>query len=266
MPTLYRIANISSKQATEELLAEYPGHVLEELGVEPATAETARHAKAQVGDMIFVAKVVKAGDEPEDEGPEPAFAEADDGPDEDAPPESPESPKEDKEEPKEESKPKDKPEAPKGEHEDKKMSTDEEIVHLLKQILDAVGGHSEPDGDELGPPAPKGVGPALPPPHAGPPGPPAGPAGPPKGPALPPPVEEKPAGAAFAHYDPKAPAFAVIRRNASELGLRGLRLEAESVYPTHRVAKLRTTGYAEIDGEEVYLPEAKLAIIELTRK
>lgn len=280
--TFYRKANVSSKEATDELLAAHPGHSVS-LEVELATNETARHARADIGDLIYVATLKQA------EGPEPEFGGADDGPSEDSAPEAPEGEsdsdiaaeakeegesfeheKKEKEEGDSDDKPAEKSDSKPKEPGESKMKPEEEMVHLLKQILDAVSGGAGlggPDKDPLGPPEPHGAGPDLPG-HPKPVGPPPGGPGAgagPGGPALPPPVDKAPPGAAFASVR-EASAFSVVREQANELGIRGIKAEAESMFPTHRVAKIKTTGFARIDGEEIYLPEARLAVIELTRR
>lgn len=271
--TIYRKANVSPKQAIAELESAFPGSEVTEFEAHPATVQEARVAKTTPGNKIFVATLRLADDS---ESPEPP--ESDSGPSEEkepAPPkaEGPEDAVDDAppEGPPAESKPSAGPHDGPAGPEEHKMKPEEEMVHLLKQILDAVSGGDklgpEPGMDDLGPGGPP------PPPHGaphgpGPGGPPPGPGGPMGhgGPPLPPPVEKSGPGVAFAHYDAKAPSFTVIRRQANELGLRGLKAEVEQVYPTHRVAKISTAGLAVVDDLQVDLAANNIAVITLTAK
>ncbi|MDE2103908.1 MAG: hypothetical protein KGL39_42120 [Patescibacteria group bacterium] len=267
----YRQANVTAGKAIQELQAAYPNAEIQEFEPRVLQGAEARAQRVAPGTKMFVATLKFAEDEeggsepPEPkaessepkESPEPAFEGGDEGDE----PEADKPPK-----PKSEGESKDKiGEEGADDGPEHKMKPEEEMVHLLKQILDAVRG------DELGGPDDLGLGPkpgpAGPPPsaHAGPPGPPPGPGGH-GGPPLPPPVEKEAPGMAFAHYNPTAASFAVIRREANELGHRGLIAEAENVYPTHRVARLVTQGIAEIDGYKVDLASNNIAVLRLDKR
>ena len=109
----------------------------------------------------------------------------------------------------------------------------------------------------------------VPPPSGGPGG--GGPGAPrrPMSPSLPPPARPKggQGGPAFAHYNPKATEFVVVRKGVStKVGTRALIAEAQSVYPTHKVARLTRNGDAMINGKKYNLNKSQIAVITLQAK
>lgn len=276
--TLYKKATTTVPKALAALSESFPKAEIVDIDIKAANAQEARWAKVTVGERIFVA-TVKHAEFPAGDGPDEDSAPGDSAPDEE--------PKEEKSEPKtddSEDSGKEKKSEPKGdgegaddafggpEGEPKKPNKDDLLLEVLQALLAKLGG----PGDDLGGPdadpgavevgAPGAGEPGLPP-HAMKPHPSGGPAG--HGAPLPPPVPKPaagPGGAAFAHYDPRTASFAVMRKDAGEIGNRGLILETESVYPTHRVAKITRTGLAEVNGELLDVAEAGIALITLTKK
>lgn len=145
-----------------------------------------------------------------------------------------------------------------GEKKPKKLKPEEEMVSLLRQLLDAVQG-----GASLGGPPGDGdlADPGMPPPGGHPGGPPGGmppaggpPHGGPGGPPLPPPVPKGPpmgGGGSFAHVA-SVSTFQFERADANTRGNdgifrvavsnRSLIQEANQLIPTHKVAKIERSG------------------------
>lgn len=283
--TLYKKATTSVPKAIEDITKRYPGVEIDGIVVKAADASEARMAKVSVGERIFVA-TVKHAEFPAGDGPD-----EDSAPPEDSAPEEPkEEPKDDAPESSEGGEKKEKKSELKGdgegaddgvpgpEGEPKKPNKDDLLLEVLQALLMKLDGGDDPMGDpgmaEVGAP---GAGEPMPPHSMKPHGPgPGGPGGPPPGPGgpaghgapLPPPVSKPagPGGVAFGHYNPKAAEFSVMRRDAGEIGNRGLIIETESVYPTHRVAKITRTGLAEVNGELLDVAEAGIALLTLTKK
>lgn len=264
----YRKATVSRADATASLFARFPNADLISFEQKTATADEAKAAGAKEGDAIFAATIRVAEFPPSDDE---SASEGDS--EESAPAPKKEKSESDDSESSDDSDSDDggdpAPEfgagdGPEGGHEPKKLSPEEQTVHLLQQILDALKGGAGPvppagpdaglDLPDVGAP---GQGDALPPP--------GGPAG---DAPLPPPVKQKsPVGVgAFSHYDPKLAEITVVRAAASELGNRGMIAEAAEVYPTHAVAKIQRTGSATINGKTVNLAERNLAVVTLVSK
>lgn len=267
MTTIYRKANVSARKAVAEIYEAFPTSDIESFSTVKANALQAQQANTTVGEKIYAATLKVSEFPPSDE-------DSSDDADSDPKPEPPkdDKPSEDKEEDSSDDSADDALEpsgdgegADDGElHKPKELSPDEKIIHLLSEILDAVKGGGPGDlagGDlpDIG--GPDQGAPLPPPPHGGP----GAGLGAPK-PPLPPPASPHMGPGAFSHYDPKAKQFSVIRRNAGEIGTRGLIAEAQVVYPTHRVAKVNRTGTAEIGGLNVNLAQSGVAVITLVAK
>lgn len=265
--TFYRAATVSSNAAIVALAKK--GEVVSFVK-KAATAQEAKYAKVETGAQIFAAEVKLAefpptddsggedqgsGSAPSDEGGESDSG--DEGKDDSAPDFT-------KDEGSSESG--DEGGEPKKE---KKLPPAEETNVLLKQLIDLVGGGGGlgAPGDDAG--AGLDAAGGLPDVGAPVPGAPegglgAGPAGP--GGPLPPPIKEKsPIGAgAFAHYDPSEAEITAITVSSDKTA--AILAEAEKVYPTHTVAKIRRTGKATLNGKVYDLPTNKLAVVTLVKK
>ena len=276
--TLYRKANVSAAEATTSIFKRFPNVELVSFTKKEANAQEAMAARAKEGDLVYEATIRVAefppegGDDKGDEGgdaPEPKK--------EEAPKEESDSDSDDNDSG--DSAPSgddfgDKPEG--GEHgmEPKKLSPEEQVVHLLQQILDALKGggmghpkppHGGPDmggpemgGDlpDIGAPGKDEMGGGL-----------GGPAGPPGGKPLPPPVKEKaPIGAgAFAHVTGRSE-VTMVREDAGEIGNKGIIAEAATYAPQHRVAKIQRTGIAQVGDDLIDLAEANKALVTLVSR
>lgn len=273
--TFYRAANVSSAEATNSLFLRFPKADLINFEKKVANAEEAKSAGVGEGELVYAATVRVAefppADDAGDEGSEPKSDKAPPAPNSES---DPDADGDDDSSPEGDS---DHDFAGKGEGEGeggegakpKKLSPDEQIVHLLTQILDALKGGGAPGaGDPMG-----GPGDGLDLPDVGAPdqgeGLPSAPGmgGPPGKAPLPPPVKEKgPVGVgAFAHVAGSAE-ITMVRADAGEVNNSAIISEASTYAPTHRVAKIQRTGYATLNGEEVYLPEARLAVVTLVAK
>lgn len=267
--TFYRKANVDSTKAKKDLRAKFPKGTLVSFETKAASADEAKAARVDEGDLIYEATVRLAEFPPADDGgeekkeaPEPkeesepkddgGDSESDDGGSDDGPPEfGSEAGGDD------------------GLGEPKKMSPEEETVHLLHQILDVLkgGGGLGPGGPgDLGPDAgldlpdvgapPKGGG--LPPPGA-----------PPTKAPLPPPVKPKApmGGPAFSHYNPDVSSFTSIVRTASSMDNKQIIEEAAQVYPTHKVAKIQRSDIVTVaDGRKFDCKKNDIAAVTLVRK
>ena len=240
----YRKASVSRGAAIQALFSKMPDADLVSFEQKVASAEEAKAARAAEGDQIFVATIRTAefppskNEAPEEEAPKgdaPPSDPDDDG-DDDSSPEG----DTDKGVPSFDSE-SDGPPAPgedKGEPKAKKMKPEEEMVHLLHQILDALKGGGAGPGD-LGPGGPGDLDvPDIGAPEAG--GPPMPP---PKKAPLPPPVPPK-AGpgaggmGAFSKVIEDRADFTFRREAASELNNASLLSEAMEMAPGFRVAKI----------------------------
>jgi len=260
--TFYRKANVSKAEAVQELMDRFPNAKVENIEVKEASAEEARTARAKEGDLVFEATVKMA------EFP-PVEKEKEEGaPPEEEAPEAPEEPSESEEsEDSEDSGDSEAPDVPDfaggDEDEGDKMSPEEETNHLLKQILDALQHGGGPD--DLGPPVDDGLG--LPDIGAPPQG--EGLGGPPQKAPLPPPVKKAPpmGGPSFAKFNPNTNTVTLVRQDVDgQVGNTDLITEAAKLWPTHKVARIRRSGVAEINGSKVNLPENKLAVVTLEKK
>jgi hypothetical protein len=282
--TLYRKANVSAAEATTSIFKRFPNVELVSFTKKEANAEEAKAARAQEGDLIYEATIRLAEFPPEggdDKGGEDSGSS---------------EPKEEKSEaPKEDSGSDSDSDDDSGsddggdkggdefgggdgpEHgaEPKKLSPEEQVVHLLTQILDALKGggmghgpkppHGGPEmGGDLPDIGAPGAGDELPPPPGGPHG---GPGGPGAGAPLPPPVKEKaPIGAgAFAHVTGRTE-VTMVRDDAGEIGNKGIIAEAATYAPDHRVARIQRTGIAQIGDDLIDLAEANKALVTLVSK
>lgn len=283
--TFYRKADVPKAEALDALMKRFPSADILRFVEKKASSSEAKAAGTRPGSKVYEARIRIAEFPPSDDD----SSESEDSGSEDS--ESPE--------PKSESKPKSKSDeggesessdsgdsaAPSfdspGEGGDelggepKEMSHDEKVEHLLEQILDAVkggglgGGPEEdllgggPDDAGLGLPdigAPE-QGEPLPPPAGGP----GGPGGAP----LPPPAKPKGVGApaAFAKVNPKADKVILVREGVNDsVTTSSLKAEAEELFETHRVAKIRRRGTEVINGSKVDLPKAGLAVVTLVKK
>lgn len=272
--TLYRSANVSSAEAISRLPANTE---LVSFETKEATADEARAAKVNVGDQIFAATIRVAEFPPSEEKDDSGSEEG--GEDAGAPAPKKDSDGDfdgDSDSDSDSDDGGDKPPFGGGEDhghehgaEPKKLSPEEQVVHLLQQILDKLSG----PGDDLGPGGP-GAGLDLPDVGApdkgdlaGPPAP-GGPGlgGPGKAP-LPPPVKEKsPIGAgAFAAVAKTAEAQ-MVRQDANEVNNATILAEAAEYAPSHRVAQIKRTGLAQIGNDVIDLAEARLALVTLVSK
>lgn len=274
--TFYRAANVSSAEATTSLFRRFPKAELIGFEKKVANANEAKSAGVTEGELVYAATVRVAefpsADDAGDDTSEPKSDKAppahnsDSDPDDDGDDDS--STKDDSDSDHDFSgKDKGEGEGDGGEGaKPKKLSPDEQIVHLLTQILDALKGGGAP-GDPMGDPGDLDL-PDVGAPDQGEGLPPApGMGGPPGKAPLPPPVKEKgPVGVgAFAHVAGKAE-ISMVRADAGEVNNSAIITEASTYAPTHRVAKIQRTGYATLNGEEVYLPEARLAVVTLVAK
>jgi len=271
--TFYRKADVSKGEAINVLMQRFPEADVLKFIEKKASAAEARAAKVKPGSKIYEAKIRvaefppsdddsgKGSEEPKKESapaPESDDSESNDDSGSDAPVEF-DSPGEG------------------GDDlggEPKEMSHDEKVEHLLEQILDAVkgGGLGGPEDDLGGPEDDLGLpdigapgqGDALPPPAGGP-G--AGPGGP--GAPLPPPVKPKGLGApaAFAKFNPDSKTVTLVREDVTgKVTTSTVKLEAEDLFPTHKVAKIKRRGEAVINGRQVSLTDANLAVVTLVKK
>lgn len=255
--TFYRKANVSSAEAIASLKRNFPKSEIVDFDnrIAADTGEAAA-ANAKVGDKIYVATIRMAEFPPKD----------DEGESEESEPEAiDESPEGDDEA--------DSPEAPpafggedSSEEEEKpdKLSPEEETVHLLRQILDAIKG-----GGDLGGPEEDLALPDIGGPEAGPGGelPPPGMGG--GKPPLPPPIKEKSpvGGPSFSSFNAKAGTVILVREDVdSTVTTSSIKQEAEEFWPTHRVAKIRRNGQEVIKGQTLNLPERKLAVVTLVKR
>lgn len=283
--TLYRKANVSAAEATTSIFKRFPNVELVSFKKKEANAEEAKAARAQKGDLVYEATIRVAEFPPEgesddkgDEGgdaPEPkaekkeeSHEDSDSGSDPDNDGDDDSSPEGDSDH--------DFAGAP-GEHgaEPKKLSPEEQVVHLLQQILDALKGggpmgHGGPKppmgGPEMGGDLPDIGAPGKGDLDGGMGGPP-GAGGPPGKAPLPPPVKEKaPIGAgAFAHVTGRSE-VTMVREDAGEIGNKGIIAEAATYAPQHRVAKIQRTGIAQIGDDLIDLAEAGKALVTLVSK
>lgn len=273
--TFYRKANVAKVDAIVKLLERFPTADILKFVEKKANLDEARLAKVRPGSAIFEAKIRVAefppgdesSDEEESESPEEEAAES--------PAKEKSEPSEDKEEGGEDAAPDFHPPAGKGDEggEPKKLSPEEETNDLLRQILDAIKGGGDlggPKGPGMGAPdaldlpdigAPD-QGAPLPPPKGGP-----GAAG--AGAPLPPPAKPKGVGApaAFSKFDPRAANVVLVCEDVTgETKTSAIKAEAESLWPTHKVAKIRRRGSEVINGSEVDLPANNLAVVTLVKK
>jgi len=234
----YRKASVSRGEAISALYKREPNADLESFVQKAADAEEANYARVRKGDQIYVATVRLAEFPPaKDEAfkPEEADNDPDDDGDDDTSPEG--DTDNDKGVPSFDEKA-DGPEASDeghGEPKPKKMKPEEEMVHLLQQILDAVKGGGGPKppmgghGGDLDLPdigAPEAGGPPLPPPKKAPLPPPAAPKGPGGG------------MGAFSSVVEGRETFTFRRGAAEELNNRSLIEEAMEMAPGFRVEKI----------------------------
>lgn len=273
--TLYRKANVSSAEAIASLSKRFGAAALVDFEKKTATAEEAAAAKASEGELIYAATIrvaefppAEGGDEESSEAPEPKEEKKDEAPAES----EDKDPDGDGDDDSSAEGDTDHDFAGKEEHgaEPKKLSPDEQIIHILTQILDALhGGAKDPLGD--GPDA--GLGPDLPdvgaPGHGDslPPAGPAGPGGPPGKAPLPPPVKEKsPIGVgAFASVAGQNE-VTMVREAANEVNNKQILDEVAEYAKTHTVARIQRTGLAQIGEDLIDLAEAKLALVTLVSR
>jgi hypothetical protein len=274
--TFYRKADVPQAQAVSALLAAHPNSKIIRVDTKKASPSEARFANARPGQRIFEA-VIRTAEEGEEglldlskgsEGSEESKA-PDFGGESKAEDEGGESESEEKSEDKEESK---------GEEEGgddlglgdlgepEELSDVDKLVGVLQQIADALGGGLGPKGpgpgdlgDDLGAPDDSMVLPDIGAPAAG--GKPpmgGGPGGP--GGALPPPVAPKKSPASFA-------SFTAVRRDVDKrVTTTELIAEAETNWPTHKVAQVKRNGIAAIKGVQVDLPAHEIALVTLVKK
>lgn len=273
--TLYRKANVSAAEATTSIFKRFPNVELVSFVKKEANAQEAKAARAKEGELVYEATIRVAefppegGDDKADEGgdaPEPKKEEApkeesDSDPDNDGDDDS--SPEGDTDH--------DFAGGPEHGAEPKKLSPEEQVVHLLQQILDALkgGGPKPPHGGpdlggpdmgadlpDIGAPGKDEMGGGL-----------GGPGGPPGKAPLPPPVKEKaPIGAgAFAHVTGRSE-VTMVRDDAGEVGNKSIIAEAATYAPQHRVAKIQRTGIAQIGDDLIDLAEANKALVTLVSR
>lgn len=286
--TLYRKANVTAAEATTSIFKRFPNVELVSFKKKEANAEEAKAARAKEGDLVYEATIRVAEFPPEggddsssDEGSEPKEEKKDKAPKE----ESGSDPDNDG----------DDDSSPEGDTDDdfagkdeggddpfgaepKKLSPEEQIIHLLTQLLHAVQGgggmghgpkppHGGPEmGGDLPDIGAPGKGEELPPPPGGPGA--GGPGGPGAGgPPLPPPVKEKaPIGAgAFAHVTGRTE-VTMVREDSGEVSNKAIIAEAAEHAPAHRVSKIQRTGLAQIGDDLIDLAEAKLALVTLVSR
>lgn len=246
--TFYRKADVSSKEAIDGLMKNYPKAEVVSFETKNADRNEARRANARPNDRIYVATIKVSEFPPSEDKEEPK---------EDAPEESSE-PKEDSGESEDSGLGDIAPEPEFGGDEgglgeEESMDPAEETVHLLKQILDELkgGGMGGPE-EELGPGGPED---SLVLPDIGAPAP---------GEALPPPVEEK---APLGMGGPAMASVTLIRDDVTEnVGNKEIIAEAASRWPTHKVARIKRRGEIVLNGEKVNLPAKQLAVVTLVKK
>lgn len=277
--TLYRKANVSAAEATTSIFKRFPNVELVSFKKKEANAEEAKAARAKKGDLVYEATIRVAEFPPEggddsssDEGSEPKEEKKDKAPKE----ESGSDPDNDG----------DDDSSPEGDTDDdfagkdedgddpfgaepKKLSPEEQILHVLTQILHALKGGGGPmghGGPEMGGDLPDIGAPGKGDLDGGMGGPP-GAGGPPGKAPLPPPVKEKaPIGAgAFAHVTGRSE-VTMVREDAGEIGNKGIIAEAATYAPQHRVAKIQRTGIAQIGDDLIDLAEAGKALVTLVSK
>lgn len=220
--TFYRVANISVDEALQALKTGFPNAKVVGFTTKKASPFEARAARTKPGVTVYAAELEIEVDDEEDTDTEDLA-------------------------------PKDAPKVPKPQKSEKDNGGDEEsndengddVKSMLKELLslvkDLVGEDKGEDMDmDLGLDAvpgdptlePGGPGdlPDIGAPSAG------------AQPPLPPPAKKPGAPAAFSHYNPKVKTFTVLREDAGALGTRSLIAEAQKVYPTHRVAKVKRQG------------------------
>lgn len=280
--TLYRKANVSAAEATTSIFKRFPNVELVSFTKKEANAQEAKAARAKEGDLVYEATIrvaefppeggddkAEGGDAPEPKEEKAPKEESDSDPDNDGDDDS--SPEGDSDH---DFAGKDEGGLPGAEP--KKLSPEEQVVHLLQQILDAVKGggemgHHGPKpphgGPEMGADLPDigapGAGEELPPPG----GPHGGPGGPGAGAPLPPPVKEKaPIGAgAFAHVADRKE-VTMVRDDAGEASNKAIIAEAATHAPNHRVARIQRTGIAQIGDDLIDLAEANKALVTLVSR
>lgn len=279
--TLYRKANVTAAEATTSIFKRFPNVELVSFTKKEANAEEAKAARAKEGDLVYEA-TIRVAEFPPEGGDDSSSDEGSEEPKEEK---KDEAPKEESGSDSDDSKDSDGDSDGDGDEfgekggddplgaEPKKLSPDEEIVHLLTQILHALKGGGgpmgHPGGPELGGDLPDigapGKGEELPPPPGGPHGGPGAPGA--GGPPLPPPVKEKaPIGTgAFASVTGKAE-VTMVREDAGTVGNKQILAEAAEHAPGHRVAKIQRTGIAQIGDDLIDLAEAKLALVTLVSR
>lgn len=297
--TFYRKADIPKAKAVENLTRRFPSADIVSFVEKVASPQEARVAGTKPGAKVYEAKVrIAQGDlgnrnvegegVPKPSKPRPKLRPKPKFPGKDSPGKGRTLLNEDAEEDDPEDvsalvtqekdvKPEPKFDSPAGEPEDSEMGGNEKIIHLLEQILDAIknGGldDSKPEeedltespedvvlpdigapekGEALPPPAPARGGPARP-----------------GGGAVPPPARPRNVGApaAFSKFDPRRKKVVLVREDVNDsITTTALRQEAEELFPTHKVARIRRRGEEIINGSKVNLPEAGLAVVTLVKR